>query len=137
LPSEEDLVQAAVKMCFLKLHLFRGESLLAWASVVSNNLFRSIARLCDRVLTPGEDVIDEITDPRATPHDELERREEVSRLYTLVHQLRPRTRDVICLVLTDLPNADIAQRLGISERTVRKHIQKGVEQLRLGFGAGA
>ncbi len=48
-------------------------------------------------------------------------REETGRLRVLYDSLTPREREVMALVVTGLPNKQVAHQLGTSERTVKAH----------------
>lgn len=67
----------------------------------------------------------------------LDGRETLTRLARAMNRLPDRCRDVIWLRrVEDLPQREIARRLGISEKTVEKHIAKGMRLMAEYFNAG-
>ena len=66
----------------------------------------------------------------ATPERRETGREQLQRLSALIQQLPPRCRDVVWMRrVEDLPQKVIAQRLGIAEATVEKHLVRGIRSL--------
>ncbi len=57
-------------------------------------------------------------------------REEIARLRTLFETLTPREREVMGLVVTGLPNKQIAAQLGTTERTVKAHRAQVMHKMR-------
>lgn len=65
-------------------------------------------------------------------------REALARLARALDRLPDRCREVVWLRrIEDLPQKEIARRLGISEKTVEKHIAKGVRMLAEHFHGGS
>lgn len=65
-------------------------------------------------------------------------REALARLARALDRLPDRCREVVWLRrIEDLPQKEIARRLGISEKTVEKHIAKGVRLLAGHFHGGS
>ncbi|MEN5061942.1 RNA polymerase sigma factor [Luteimonas sp. TWI1416] len=57
-------------------------------------------------------------------------REQMHRLSTLFRRLPPRCRQVVWMRrIEDLPQKEIARRLGIAEATVEKHLMRGIALL--------
>jgi RNA polymerase sigma factor (sigma-70 family) len=70
-------------------------------------------------------LIDEVTPERATAG-----REQLERLSKIFDQLPGRCREVVWLRrVENLPQKEIANRLGIAEATVEKHLVRGIERL--------
>ena len=62
---------------------------------------------------------------------------ELRRLYASLSELNPRCRDAFLLNrIEDLTHAEIAARLGVSVRTIDRHMVKAWEHLRRHFGRG-
>ena len=62
---------------------------------------------------------------------------ELRRLHAALRELPPRCRDAFLLNrIEDLTHAEIAARLGVSERTIDRHMVTAWEHLRLHFGRG-
>ena len=57
-------------------------------------------------------------------------REQLQRLFTLLNRLPGRCREVVWMRrVADLPQKEIASRLGIAEATVEKHLVRGIRML--------
>lgn len=70
-------------------------------------------------------LIDEVTPERATAG-----REQLERLSKVFNQLPGRCREVVWMRrVENLPQKEIASRLGIAEATVEKHLVRGIERL--------
>lgn len=79
----------------------------------------------------------EISTPDATPEQQLEFREEIAAVAKLLALLPERTREVLILRRVEaLSQQETAQRLGISVKTVEKHMSQGVAALMALFGRG-
>lgn len=79
----------------------------------------------------------EISTPEATPEQQLEFREEIAAVAQLLALLPERTREVLILRRVEgLSQQETAQRLGISIKTVEKHMSQGVAALMALFGRG-
>ena len=77
------------------------------------------------------------SDPRATPEQRVEIKEQLDFALAAVEQLSPRVREVIILrKVHGLKQREIATYLGISESTVEKHIAKGVLSIDSYFHGG-
>jgi len=79
-------------------------------------------------------MVDEVS-----PERRLDARQEIKRLTQALNQLPPKCREVVWLRRVDeMPQREVARRLGISVRTVETHVQKGMRLLADAFfGAGA
>lgn len=74
---------------------------------------------------PSHVLMDEVTPERWSGG-----RQALRRLSEALDRLPPRCRDVVWLRrVEDLPQKEVARRLGISEKTVEKHIAKGMRLL--------
>ena len=70
-------------------------------------------------------LIDEVS-----PERRINARQELRRLARALNVLPPKCREVVWLRRVDeLPQKEVARRLGISERTVESHVQKGMRDL--------
>lgn len=79
----------------------------------------------------------EISAPEASPEQQLEFREEIAAVAQLLALLPERTREVLILRRVEgLSQQETAQRLGISIKTVEKHMSQGVAALMALFGRG-
>lgn len=79
----------------------------------------------------------DISAPEATPEQQLEFREEIAAVAQLLALLPERTREVLILRRVEgLSQQETAQRLGISIKTVEKHMSQGVAALMALFGRG-
>lgn len=79
----------------------------------------------------------EISAPEASPEQQLEFREEIAAVAKLLALLPERTREVLILRRVEgLSQQETAQRLGISIKTVEKHMSQGVAALMALFGRG-
>jgi len=72
-----------------------------------------------------------------SPERRLSGHEELRRVAQAIDLLPPKCREVIWLRrVDDLPQKEIAQRLGISEKSVEKHVTKGMKLLAAAFRGG-
>jgi len=79
----------------------------------------------------------EISAPGASPEQQMEFREEIAAVAQLLAQLPERTREVLILRrIEGLSQRQASERLGISVKTVEKHMAHGVEALMTLFGRG-
>jgi RNA polymerase sigma factor (sigma-70 family) len=60
--------------------------------------------------------------PRTSPEKRIEYDRKSGRLDAAYETLSPRCREVFALTMEDMPVGEIATRLGISDRMVRKHL---------------
>jgi RNA polymerase sigma-70 factor (ECF subfamily) len=76
-------------------------------------------------------------DARPSPETEVSDREQLRRLAVAIAALPPRCREVFVLRKVEgLAQREVADRLGISEGTVEKHMQKGLLSIAATFGRG-
>jgi RNA polymerase sigma-70 factor (ECF subfamily) len=79
----------------------------------------------------------EISAPDASPEQQLEFREEIAAVARSLAQLPERTREVLILRRVEgLSQRETADRLGVSTKTVEKHMAQGVAALMALFGRG-
>jgi RNA polymerase sigma-70 factor (ECF subfamily) len=79
----------------------------------------------------------EILDPEASPEQQLEFREEIVEVARSLAEIPERTREVLILRRVEgLSQQETAERLGISVKTVDKHLARGVAALMASFGRG-
>lgn len=79
----------------------------------------------------------EISAPEATPEQQLEFREEIAAVAQLLALLPERTREVLIMRRVEgLSQQETADKLGISVKTVEKHMSQGVAALMALFGRG-
>jgi RNA polymerase sigma-70 factor (ECF subfamily) len=75
------------------------------------------------------DVLNVLID-EATPERRTSGRQQLQRLTQLINRLPPKAREVVWMRrVEDLPQKEIAARLGITEHTVEKHLMRGIRQL--------
>lgn len=75
------------------------------------------------------DVLNVLVD-EISPERRLDARQELKRIAHAFDQLPPKCREVVWLRrVDDLPQKEVAWRLGISERTVESHVLKGMRHL--------
>lgn len=73
----------------------------------------------------------------ATPERRATGREQVQRLSMLFDRLPTRCREVVWMRrIEDVPQKEIARRLGIAEATVEKHLVRGIRMLAEAFYGG-
>jgi RNA polymerase sigma factor (sigma-70 family) len=77
-------------------------------------------------------LIDEVS-----PERRISARQELKRLARALNLLPPKCREVVWLRRVDeMPQKEVAQRLGITERTVESHVFTGIRQLTDAFFGG-
>lgn len=75
-----------------------------------------------------------VSQEELSPERRLDARQQLRRLAEVMNRLPPKCRQVIWLRRIDeLPQKEVAERLGISVRTVESHILKGMRLLTEGF----
>lgn len=96
----------------------------------ASSLYRSERRWLDRV-TPLADDNDAIC-PAPTPEHQCLAARELDLLAEAINSLAPRCQMVFVMhKVHDLPQAEVARRMGISIKTVEKHLRLGMAALRL------
>lgn len=79
----------------------------------------------------------DVPEPQATGEERVEFREEVQAVIAALDQLPKLCRETLILRRVEgLPQKEVAKRLGISEKTVEKHMANGVKMLIKMFGRG-
>jgi RNA polymerase sigma-70 factor, ECF subfamily len=107
-------------------------SALAWLGMIARN--RAIDRL--RTLPAGGhttpiDLVAELTDPQAAPHDDAERAGDRVRLDNCLKELDSRRRTLICAAFFDGSTyEELAVRCGSPLGSVKSWIRRGLLQLR-------
>jgi RNA polymerase sigma-70 factor, ECF subfamily len=107
-------------------------SALAWLAMIARN--RAIDRL--RALPAGGhttpiDLVAELTDPQAAPHDDAERAGDRKRLDNCLKELDSRRRTLICAAFFDGSTyEELAVRSGSPLGSVKSWIRRGLLQLR-------
>lgn len=73
-----------------------------------------------------------------SPERHLSAHEELRRLAQAIDLLPPKCREVVWMRRVDeLPQKEVARRLGISEKSVEKHVMKGMKLLAAAFRGGS
>lgn len=73
----------------------------------------------------------------ASPERRISAHEELRRLAQAIDLLPPRCREVVWMRRVDeLPQKEVARRLGITEKSVEKHVMKGMKFLAAAFRSG-
>lgn len=125
--DEEDLAQDIALALWNALPRFRGEcSERAFVLRVAHN--RGLNHLWRR--KNPESLPEELVDPAPHPDAQTQRREDVDRLFTAIRSLSPPLRQVLTLALEELPHAEIAAALGISEGNVAVRLTRARSALR-------
>lgn len=116
---------------------YRGEgAFAAWLFRIANNAVISLYRQRSReATTPLSD--EGLVTQQKEPDTRLMHQEEAARLHQLVNSLSKQRREVISLkFFGGLRNQEIAEILGINERTVASHLCRGIEDLRAKYQGG-
>ena len=72
-----------------------------------------------------------------SPERRISAHEELRRLAQAIDSLPPRCREVVWMRrVDDLPQKEVARRLGITEKSVEKHVMKGMKLLAAAFRSG-
>lgn len=125
--DEDDLAQDIALALWNALPRFRGEcSERAFVLRVAHN--RGLNHLWRR--RNPESLPDELVDPAPSPDTQTQRREDVDRLFAAIRSLAPPLRQVLTLALEELPHAEIAAALGISEGNVAVRLTRARAALR-------
>lgn len=73
-----------------------------------------------------------------SPERRLSAHEELRQLAQAIDLLPPKCREVVWMRrVDDLPQKEVARRLGITEKSVEKHVMKGMKLLAAAFRSGA
>src|SRR5579871_721555 len=101
----------------------------AYVLQIALNIARDRRRAENRRLTAEEvDCLLDIPDDRPDPEHEVEKRSELNLLRQAIAQLPERRRVVLTLSrIEGLPHREIAQRLGVTVRTVETDLKQAIE----------
>lgn len=109
----------------------RNSSFGAWIFTIARNLITDFYRRQGRAADTHQ--LDAFTNAVADsmePDGPLLEKERAAELHTLLKKLQERRREVIMLkFFSGLRNHEIAQILGLEERTVASHLSRGLEDL--------
>lgn len=123
----DDLAQDIALALWNALPRFRGECPeRAFVLRVAHN--RGLNHLWRR--RSPESLPSELEDPTPHPDVQTQRREDVDRLFAAIRSLSPPLRQVLTLALEELPHAEIAAALGISEGNVAVRLSRARAALR-------
>jgi len=130
----EDVVSETFLRVVKNLHRFRyrGDgSFAAWLFRIAHNLVEDQHRARRRrVRHVPLEAAGEIADGAPLPGEDLARQEQFVELRALVGTLPPQRQKVILLrFFGGLRNREIAKILGLDERTVASHLNRGIEDL--------
>lgn len=128
----EDIVQNVfLRLWVHKEHLDPGGSMKNYLLVSVRNEIYCYLRSSFNSKRADEYGICEIQDSKCDGYDEVFAKETQERIVNIVAQMPEKRRQVFQLSRNrNLTNAQIAQDLGISVRTVEKHIQLALEEIR-------
>ncbi len=132
--AAEDLVQEAFIRLDRSLHRIEDrEKVAAYLRSTVLNLARDHNRRGLVSLRHRETLLAE----EVLPPDDFDRRVEILDVVEALRELPLRQRDAIVLrYYVDLPLADVAGTLGVSENTAKTHISRGLAALRGVLGSG-
>jgi len=125
----KDITQETFISVWKNLDTFRNESHIStWIfRIATNNCLRALER-SKRVTTT------ELPINLPVPHEETQE-EKLAFLYKCIAELEETERIIISLVLEDLPQAEIAEIVGLSAGNVRVKIHRIKEKLAVKFKA--
>ncbi len=128
----EDVVQQTFLRAFASLEAWTASAPFAmWLTRIAiNEALMRVRR--SRRLTQVETQLARHADaPRHTPEQLAASREEVARVSAAIPRLPARHREILQLTtLHDLPRADVARRLGVTEGVVKVRLHRAREALR-------
>ncbi len=133
----EDLLQEIRLALWKALPRFRGDcSLRTFVYRVAHN--RALTHVWQRRGQPvPSDELDEVRDPSPGPESSAIRRADRESLMRAIRKLPVHYRQVITMVLEELPQAEIAAVLGISENNVAVRLNRARNLLRRELGVNA
>jgi RNA polymerase sigma-70 factor (ECF subfamily) len=124
-----DLTQETFISVWKNLSTFRNQS------QISTWIFRIATNNCLRALEKSKRMVKtELPFNLAEPHEETQE-EKLTFLYNCIAELEETDRIIISLLLEDLPQAEIADIIGISAGNVRVKIHRIKEKLAIKFAA--
>lgn len=136
--TREELLQEIVLALWQAWPSFRGEcSERAFVFRIAHN--RGLTHAWKR--PPAHEELDELPDARVPvaseplPEQAVAERERRNRLHVAVRSLPLAHREVVLLLLEDLPHADIAEVLGITENNVAVRLNRARAALRAALEA--
>lgn len=132
--NAEDLASEIFIQMIKGLPKFRNQyvpSFAAWIFAIARNAIADFYRRKGR--TPHQLALDDLVDHSLSSFDPyilLIERENRSELHMLLQLLPERRREVVILkYFADLRNLEIAEVMGIDERTVASHLNRGLKDL--------
>lgn len=130
----EELTQESFYQALKSFHRYDGScSLFTWlAAIAKNTYFKHLRKASNRQsdLLSAEDV-SVLADDTDDPAELLQKRAELDALRRIVDQLPEKYRDVVILrVYGDLPFAEIAKSLKISENSAKVLFYRAKNQIR-------
>ena len=135
--SAEDLLQEAFLRVFASRDTYRPVAAFrTWLFTIARTLALDHlrARKGNTALDP-EQALARLTDPGATPPEQVEARELLERLETAVLELPPAEREVLLLSrFAGLTHTEIADVTGISPGAVRVALHRALRRLRNSLG---
>jgi RNA polymerase sigma-70 factor (ECF subfamily) len=131
----EDLLQEIRLAIWTALPQFRGESSLrTFVFRIAHN--RALTHIWQRRKTRRAEDPEDLLDIRANPEKSAIDSANESRLLEAISELPIPLRQVITLALEELPYAEIAAVLGISENNVAVRVNRGRKLLKEKLGGG-
>lgn len=126
----EDMVHDVFVVAFKRVLSFRGDgNLRTWLFRITHHVVRDRARrhvLRGLLFRRRQDEMVACMPAPATPHQELERREEHQRLYRALDRLSDRYRTAIILFdIEGLDSHEVAELTGVSVGTVLVRLHRG------------
>jgi len=132
--AREDLLQEIRLAIWVALPRFRKESSLrTFVYRVAHN--RALTHVWRRKRAGVSEEPEEIPDPRSSPESEAMQRVDRGRLMEAIRLLPIPFRQVLTLALEDLPHAEIATVLGISENNVGVRMNRARKLLKERLGS--
>ena len=130
----EDVVAEVFRRALAGLAAFHCEhtgSFAGWLFRIAHNEVARFHGRQSRQPTPiALDDLPLIAADFPDPESDLERREGFARLRSLIGRLAPRRQEIVTLrFFGELPNREIAQALGLDERTVASHLCRALDDL--------
>lgn len=131
-PEREDLAQEVVVALLRALPRFRGESQLRTfvLRIAHNVSLRFISGRRARAHREEAAELDELPGAALSPEEHVQRIQRQERLLSAIRRLPLSQLQVLTLDLEELPHAEIALALGISENAVNTRLHRARAQLR-------
>lgn len=130
--TTEDLVSEVFERAYTKSDSLRSDAAFStWLFTIARNVIISQARKLGRETLVDPEVMQEIAPHSASVESQVLKQEEQQDLARLVRQFPQREQDIISLKFdAELPNAQIAEIMGLSEPNVRVIIFRTLKKLR-------